>query len=738
MPLSDIVNVQITRQTQSVSEVGFGTLMILGTSKKFNERIKRYANMQEVSEDFSPYDKEFISAQDVFSQQITPPFIYIGRRTVDTAGIVVETALPNTTYNVKINTTTVSVTSVANALQSVVTLDDELVANNRINVSLNGTIVGTVTSVITFDSAFTAGDSTVVTVNGTPLSAVPFNTTNAQTLTDIATEILTLSPATVTSAVSNGTDTITVVFANAGNNTIDSAITTGGSAPTADISEGGFVFNTNNLTTMQAIASAIQTVLNTPSGTATVVVSGASNNIITVNSNPGQAGVIDFFDVSLGVSQAVATIVNSQQTTSPLTVAAQLVAAINLAALGVTATNNNNGSLSLTANVAGVPYTLAVSTNITNPDKARVLITQAVPNQAYTVRINGTQFIYQAPNDVADNNQIAAGLVALINTFYPLPPETPVAKLQPVSATDNLDGSFEVEADVAGVTFLIQIDPAEAMTIQKGLIISPYTPSASVVTDLIAIKAVNDGWYALACTDRTSATVQAIAAWIETQIKIFGTTSADPNIINQDAGVDTTSIAALFQNAGYARSFVMYHQDANDDFPECAWFGNCLPFTPGSETWKFKQLNSISYSNLSSAQSNRAFAKNANTYEFVGGVGITQNGTMAVGEFIDIIRGVDWLTSTIQSYVYSVLVNTPKVPYTNAGITQIESQIRRALQLGVSNDFIASEPPYQIFIPDATTVPAIDKANRILNNVKFQATLAGAIQAINITGTVSV
>jgi len=35
-------------------------------------------------------------------------------------------------------------------------------------------------------------------------------------------------------------------------------------------------------------------------------------------------------------------------------------------------------------------------------------------------------------------------------------------------------------------------------------------------------------------------------------------------------------------------------------------------------------------------------------------------------------------------------------------------------------------------------VPPIDKANRILRNVSFQATLAGAIQAVQITGTVSV
>jgi hypothetical protein len=734
MPLSDIVNVQITRQTQSVSEAGFGTLMILGANKRWNNLIKKYANMQEIAQDFQPYDAEYIAAQDVFAQNITPTFIYIGRRTVDTVDILVETALPGKTYTVTINGVDATISSTTSVSQSVVTLSADLITNNRMNVSVNGTTLGTVTSVIKFSTAFTAGTSTVVTVNGVALSAVLFNTNNATTLTDIATEILTLSPGTVTSAVSNGTDTITVVFASAGNNTVNSAVTTGGSAPTATISQGGFVFATDNLTTMTTIANAIAARPNIVSA----VVGGSGNHVISVVSDPNEPGIIDFFTVSLGASQATATIVNTIQPTTKYTIANALVTEINGDSLGVTATDNLDGTFAITADVSGTPYTVAVSTTITNPDKARVTVTQAVPNQAYTVKINGTNFTYQAPVDVTDNLQIAVGLVTAINTLYPLPPSTPVAKLQPVTASSNGDGSFEITADVTGTGFLIQVSPVEALISQKGLIIDPYVPSGSVVTDIQAIQAVNDDWYAIACTDRTSATVQAIAAYIETQIKIFGTTSSDANIINQEPGVDTTSIAAILNNAGYVRSFVVYHAEAAQDYPECAWFGNVLPLVPGSETWKFKTLNSISYSDLSSTEQNNVFGKQANTYEYVGGVGITQNGTMAQGEFIDIIRGVDWLTSTIQTYVYSVLVNNPKVPYTDSGITAIEAQIRRALQQGINNNFIAQDPPVEVFVPKAVNVPAIDKSNRILRNVSFRATLAGAIQAVQITGTVSV
>lgn len=726
MPLSDIVNVQITRETQSVSEAGFGTLMILGTNKNWNDLIKKYSSMQEVAEDFNSYDPEFIAAQDVFSQPITPPFIYIGRRTVDTVDILVETALPAKTYTVVINGINVTISSTTSVMQSVVTLDDPLITNNLINVSVNGTIVGTVTSIIDFDIDFVNLNSIVATVNGVAQPAVVFNTDQATTIGDLATQIALTTG--VTSATVTGARQITVVFTAAGNNTVDSVITTlGATQPVATISEGGFFFDTNNLTTMSNIATAIEAMPNIVSAT----VSGLGNNIISVVSEPNTPGIVDFFTITLGVSQANAAIVNTTQPTSPETIANALVTAINGAALGVTASEPvvPDGTFEITADVAGVPYTVSVSTNINNPDQARVTITQSIPAQAYEVRINGTSFIYQAPVDVSGAEQIAAGLVALINAST-----SPV----PVSATDNLDGSFEVIADVAGAGFLLQVIPLEAMTIQKGLIIGPYVPSAPVVDDLIAIQDVNDDWYALACIDRTSATVQAIAAWIETQVKIFGTASADPNIINQAAGIDTTSVAAIFNNIGYVRTFVIYHQDADDDFPECAWFGRVLPTTPGSETWKFKTLNSISYSDLTSTQQNNAFNKSCNTYEYVGGVGITQNGTMAQGEFIDIIRGVDWLTSTIQTYVYSVLVNNLKVPYTNAGITAIEAQIRRALQQGVSNNFIADEPPFQVIVPLAQNVPPIDKANRILRNVSFNATLAGAIHAVFITGTVSV
>jgi hypothetical protein len=738
MPLSDIVNVQISRQTQSVSEAGFGTPMILGTFKNWNDLIRQYSSIAEVAADFSPSQLEYIAAQDIFSQPITPPYIYIGRRTVDTVSVDVETALPGFNYTTTINGTNVTIPSTTSVQQSVLTLS------------------GIVTWIITFSGDFTSSlTGVVVNVNNQPSASVPWTTNQADTLTAIAAAIDALGFTTSTP----GTDSITVVFNSPSTSSIINGISISGagqptlSSLTQDgplvasnsiavsvngtpLSGSPFTFATSSLVTLTTIATAIQTALNIgySPGVADVDIGGPNNNVITVTSNPNQAGLITHFVVTAGASQATAAIVNTTQPTTNITIANAMATAITNAALGVSSTDNGAGQYSIVANVSGVPYTVSVSVaNLVAVNQARVTITQAIPNQAYTVIIQGTPFTYQAPYNVTSNDQISSALVTLINA-------SPLAV--PVTASDNSNGSFEIISNDNTYLFVVQVNPFEAMLVQTGLIIGPYTPSAGVVDDLVAIQNVNDGWYALACTDRTSVTVQAIAAWIETQLKIFGTASNDANIINlppgTGSGFDSTSIAYILFNAGYARSFVMYHQDANEDYPECAWFGNCLPLQPGSETWAFKTLNSIPYTDVSSTQQANAFAKNANLYQYIGGVGITQNGTVAVGEYIDIIRGVDWLTSTIQSYVYSILVSNPKVPYTDQGITAVESEIRAVLELGIANNFIAANPPYIITVPLAANVSSIDKANRILRNVIFQATLAGAIQAVDITGTVSV
>lgn len=723
MPLSDIVNVQITRQTQTVSEAGFGTLMILGTFKRWNDLIRYYSSMQEVAQDFQPYDPEYVAANAVFSQPITPQQIAIGRRQANNATIEVLTAMGGQNYTTTINGNAFTVGSTNTNQQSEITFSADFVASNVINMNINGDAMTPV--VRTTDQA-----TTMALLVTQLLTDFPDVIDDVQILPDGANpnRVLNIIAKPNFSAVASGV-----------------VVTLGASQPTATI------LTTTQLTTVESIANAMVQAIN--NGQSAVVTTSAAlitgnSTIVTLNGTPltpvvwatsnaatltaiaaliaGQA------NIASAVSNGTDSITIVPNNGAPLsavfvtTGGASQPTWTTIYANPVSAVDNGDGTFALNATVSGAPYTLNVSTNIEQPNSGRVTVQESNPSTLYSVKVNGIDFQYTTPTTIQTNEEIAFALVSLIN-----------ASTVAVTAVDNLDGSFELNADDSTKTFVCTVTPT-LMTFQYGMLIEPYVASGSVVTDLNLIQGVDDNWYALACIDRTSAVVQEIAAWVEPQVKIFGTASADPVIITIPVGDDTSSIAAKLNNAGYVRSFVIYHQDANSDYPECAWFGNCLPFQPGSETWAFKTLNSIAYSDLTTTQSNNVLNKEANTYQYIGGVGITQNGTVAQGEYIDIVRGVDWLTSTIQSYVYGVLVNSPKVPYTDAGITSIEAQIRRALDQGISNNFISADPEPVVMVPKAANVSSADKAARILRNVTFQATLAGAIQAVRIQGTVTV
>ena len=580
MPLSDIVNVVITRQTQTITEQGFGVPLILGASVRFDDLIKFYSDMDSVAVDFEPTDPEYIAAQDIFSQTISPNLIAIGRRQVDDVDLQVVTSMSGEDYILTIDGNPLAVSSTSTTTYSVVTLNGDLVPGNAIASSVNGNSVS-ITTLVDFSADFVASNSIVPTVNAVALTAVPFNTDQATTLADVATRIA--SATGVTSATVTGARQITVIFDSPLANVVNSVVTTGGvSQPTATMTQAGILYNANFLTTMELIASVYEQLPNIANAT----VNPTNTRILTVEGPPNTTAVVNSFVVTGGASQPVATITNPLQPVSIESIAGDIVAAVNAQILidptyPVEAVDNLDGTFTLENRVPGTPWTLKVSTTIGSPNRAIARVTQVTPNTEYTVTINNIDFTYRSPVNVQTANEIVAELVDLIND--------PASNV-PVNATNLNDGSLSIQSDNLINTFSISVSP-DIMSYDKGLKILALTPVNSASTDLTAINNANNTWYALISTSRDVNDVLDVAAWVEARIKLFGTASADSVIINSQPGADTTSIAAKLGQLGYVRSFVMYHQDANYDYPEAAWFGAVLPLEPGSETWKFKQLN---------------------------------------------------------------------------------------------------------------------------------------------------
>lgn len=95
MSLRDIVNVQISKSTRGVTQVGFGIPLVLGGtgSQMSPDIVRKYGSITDVAADFATSDAEYKAANAIFSQSPRPQYIKIGHRTAEIAQVV--TVTPN-------------------------------------------------------------------------------------------------------------------------------------------------------------------------------------------------------------------------------------------------------------------------------------------------------------------------------------------------------------------------------------------------------------------------------------------------------------------------------------------------------------------------------------------------------------------------------------------------------------------------------------------------------------------
>ena len=111
---------------------------------------------------------------------------------------------------------------------------------------------------------------------------------------------------------------------------------------------------------------------------------------------------------------------------------------------------------------------------------------------------------------------------------------------------------------------------------------------------------------------------------------------------------------------------------------------------------------------------------------------------MGSGEWIDVIRGRDWLVVRLRERVFGLLINAPKVPFTDPGIAQVTAQFTAQMEEGIGNDYLAAEPAPIVTAPTAAEVSDADKIARTLPEVDVAAPPAGASHKIRATGVLRV
>jgi hypothetical protein len=194
------------------------------------------------------------------------------------------------------------------------------------------------------------------------------------------------------------------------------------------------------------------------------------------------------------------------------------------------------------------------------------------------------------------------------------------------------------------------------------------------------------------------------------------------------------SLAKLW--AGFTKCVVMAMQDG--EYNWAAWVGEGAPFEPGSSTWAYKRLATITPTKASSGDfSNITKDGNwANIYHTVYGKDITEQGKCTSGEWIDIEIGMDWLNIRLQEGIYTDLLQSRKITYDDVGIQIIRGTLAKILQEGAEKGIIQGNS-IQISTPLFADIPKAAVGKRHLPDIDFEAAVLNAVHTTAIKGRVT-
>lgn len=257
--------------------------------------------------------------------------------------------------------------------------------------------------------------------------------------------------------------------------------------------------------------------------------------------------------------------------------------------------------------------------------------------------------------------------------------------------------------------------------------------SGGLAADLAAIKAAtNQDWYGLALDSNSEAEINIAALFVETEKKIFVPNSSDWGC--GDAST-TTDVMSDMMTAGYTRTGVLWSRRELLSYSGAAWTAKQFAGAkPGEDTWAFKTLASVNVDELSAAEIAAIKGKNGNFYTQVSGINITQDGKSGAGEWLDIVRFIDWQRAEIQFRVFSAIVNNKKIPYSDNGIEALGAVVKSALQAGEDQGGL-DVGSSKVVIPKVAGIPSATRATRKLSNVQFGGKLSGAIHQLELDGT---
>lgn len=305
-----------------------------------------------------------------------------------------------------------------------------------------------------------------------------------------------------------------------------------------------------------------------------------------------------------------------------------------------------------------------------------------------------------------------------------------------------LEAAADVTVDDTGspIALVTCDNPGETIDLSfttPGIAVRDTTADWSYDDALDTILTIDPDFYGVICDVNSAKNIDKVARWALANDRLAGfapqyTKPSQFGSSEFSAGADHT---ALMANDA---AFGLITKEPRSAFKEAAWFGGMLPRDPGSATWAFKQLAGVGADVLTSTERTaiEASTRKSNHYRAEAGIGVTYPGKTYGGEWIDVVTGLAWFQARLEERLFALLVNNPKVPYTDRGLALVNAELRAQLKEAEEREVFDSG--WTTSIVAVADQDSADRADRILRGIEFQARLAGAIHTLVVVGTVTV
>lgn len=375
-----------------------------------------------------------------------------------------------------------------------------------------------------------------------------------------------------------------------------------------------------------------------------------------------------------------------------------------------------------------------------------------VTNGALSITTDGT-----ARNLTAVNLSTATSLAQVASLI------TAAGTLGGTITWDPVRGRFRLKSATTGATSTVgfatvpgagtNLGPLLGFTAANGAVtvsgMALETPAAAVSI----LAAAEADWYGTMFADTSLTDPQhlQIAALIEAldYSRIYGITTQASTAL--DATV-TSDLPSQLKTAGYSRTLVQY--SSANPYAVASIFGriSTVDFTASRSTitLKFKVEPGVAAETITAAQAAALRGKNVNVFvNYQNSAAIIQEGVMSSGTYIDERHGLDWAQNSIQNRVWNVLYSGPKVPQTEAGVTQIVNAVAAACADAVTNGLVAPgtwngpafgalstgdalNTGYYIYSPTIASQAQSDRDQRRAPTIQVALKLAGAVHFANV------